>query len=256
MNSFMRFVILIHLFTVFAFIGCGRKSQEINEPIKLGVNFKEGQGLEVPEETRKALNLSVIEVVEQPMTSSMTFRLQIYSESSERPKGSESAPLKNAYGSAILTNDQTKQIKIGQEMILRTTKAPAKEFRGKVIRINTFALSTLGGVEALVEVPDPENYCKLGTELDATIQTGKSELVPTIPRSALLKTFKGTFVYVVNDKSFLRTAVTIGTQNGDSIEIREGLYLGDQVVKTPVSSLWLAELQAVNAGQSCCAVGH
>jgi hypothetical protein len=38
------------------------------------------------------------------------------------------------------------------------------------------------------------------------------------------------------------------------VEIKDGLYAGDQVVLQPVMSLWLTELAAVKGGQACCVV--
>ena len=81
------------------------------------------------------------------------------------------------------------------------------------------------------------------------------EAVPVIPASSLLETIEGTFVYVVNGKHFLRTAVTVGRSANDKIEITDGLYPGDEVVRNPVRQLWYAELQALRGGKAC-ADGH
>ena len=52
----------------------------------------------------------------------------------------------------------------------------------------------------------------------------------------------------------MRTPVKVGASSADFVEIKDGLYAGDQVVLQPVMSLWLTELAAVKGGQACCAV--
>lgn len=76
-----------------------------------------------------------------------------------------------------------------------------------------------------------------------------------IPVSALLRTIKGDFVYVVNGDAFLRTAVITGAADASHLEIKGGLYDGDAVVTHGVRALSLAEIQALNGGVGC-ADGH
>lgn len=76
-----------------------------------------------------------------------------------------------------------------------------------------------------------------------------------IPSSALLRTVKGDFVYVVNGEWFLRTPVKINAGDGSHFAVAEGLYEGDKIVVRGTRALWLAELQAVNGGVGC-ADGH
>lgn len=72
-----------------------------------------------------------------------------------------------------------------------------------------------------------------------------------IPRSALLSTVEGHFVYARNGDFYLRTPVKTGTQSSERIEIVDGLYAGDEVVTAAVMSLWLAELQYLRGGKAC-----
>ena len=61
-------------------------------------------------------------------------------------------------------------------------------------------------------------------ELVGEVLTGNSEAAVSIPRSALLSTAEGDFVYAVNGKNFFRTAVTVGVTNSEYVEIIEGLF--------------------------------
>jgi hypothetical protein len=70
-----------------------------------------------------------------------------------------------------------------------------------------------------------------------------------------LKTAEGYFAYVVNGDSLFRTKIGVGGQEGETVEVTDGLYTGDRVVLQPIMSLWLAELQAIRGGKAC-ADGH
>jgi multidrug efflux pump subunit AcrA (membrane-fusion protein) len=103
--------------------------------------------------------------------------------------------------------------------------------------------------------PGAATFVGLTTAEVAAQPVGAAGTVPAIPATALLRTVKGDFVYVVNGDWYLRTPVTAGNAHDDRIEIRDGLYEGDVVVSVGVEALWLAELQAVNGGVGC-ADGH
>ena len=79
--------------------------------------------------------------------------------------------------------------------------------------------------------------------------------VAIVPASALLKTITGQYVYVVNGDHYLRTQVTTSDIDKQNARIVDGLFAGDEVVTTPVNSLWYAELQALRGGKAC-ADGH
>lgn len=72
---------------------------------------------------------------------------------------------------------------------------------------------------------------------------------------ALLKTAEGSFVYTVNGSFYVRSPVKTGAANNKFVEITDGLYSGDEIVTTPVISLWMAELQVLRGGKAC-TCGH
>ncbi len=78
-----------------------------------------------------------------------------------------------------------------------------------------------------------------------------SKNIAIIPVSSILKTVTGTYVYVVNGKYYLRTQVTLSEFDSTMAHVSDGLFPGDEVVTTPVNSLWYAELQAIRGGKAC-----
>jgi multidrug efflux pump subunit AcrA (membrane-fusion protein) len=109
--------------------------------------------------------------------------------------------------------------------------------------------------EVLLTISDARASLTVGTSLTATAPLGGEQNVVSVPRSALLQTTEGDFVYAVNGEHFIRTAVKLGGQDEAFTEITDGLYAGDQIVVKPVMALWMAELQTLRGGKSCSA-GH
>jgi multidrug efflux pump subunit AcrA (membrane-fusion protein) len=111
--------------------------------------------------------------------------------------------------------------------------------------------SVSGMVEVVVEILDGATSPSVGSFVTVIVPTGKEEKVVSVPRSALLRTSEGNFVYTVSGERFVRAAVKLGVVNGEFAEVADGLYAGDQIALKPVMTLWLAELQAIRGGKAC-----
>jgi hypothetical protein len=147
-----------------------------------------------------------------------------------------------------LTAAQAEKIQPGANVLL---SGPVNS-KGTVQSIEKSAFTELGDFEVKVssDTPLPE-----GSEIQSAILLDETEAAASIPSSALLSTVEGYFVYAKNGKFFFRMGVMVGAMNDDHVEITEGLYAGDEVVTTPVMSLWMAELQVLRGGKAC-TCGH
>lgn len=236
--------------------GCGKKQtasehEKGEKAEQLGAEYREGKGLELPEPSKKALGLEVTEVTEQKLAPVCKFQVQVYQEANSIRRVSTAPHAESALATGYVTPEQAKELKPGQPVTLETSGQPKERIEGRLVSIGQSAGGMPNTTEALVAINDPENRFRAGTYFNAVSAGEASGEVTVVPRSALLKTAAGTFVYVPNERFFFRTAVKTGAENEDFVEITEGLYAGDSVVKTPVMMLWLAELQAVNGGKAC-----
>lgn len=201
-----------------------------------GAQFKEGRGLAITDEMKQAIGLEVAEVAEESIAPTITISL-------------DSVQADEACG--WITPDQAKVIQPGMEAVLKSATS-TDSFKGIVKSVEQMPLGSLGDHEVIIASADT---LPAGTPLTATFKGKESEVVPVVPAAALLKTAEGSFVYVVNDGSYVRTLVTTGPSDGTLVEITDGLYSGDQIVTTPVMSLWMAELQVLRGGKAC-TCGH
>lgn len=201
-----------------------------------GAQFKEGRGLDLTDEMKRAIGLQTTEVTEETIA----------------PVVSVSLDTVQAHGACgWVTPAQAAAIHPGMEAVLSSPSSP-DTFKGVVERVEKMPLGSLGDHEVTITT---EQTLPVGTTWTATFKGPESDVVPVVPASALLKTAEGYFVYALNDGFYLRTPVTTGPSDGKLVEITDGLYSGDEIVTTPVMSLWMAELQVLRGGKAC-TCGH
>jgi hypothetical protein len=231
------------MFLAVTLAGCGRKAVETTSAeatVVFGPQYSAKKGLLVPDDTRRSLGVKVVEVTEQKVPATIEVQLRIY-------QAGDHASL----ASGTVTPDQAKLLTPGQA--LQIHDGDGKGFGGKVIASNDQLQKATGMVEVLVEIPGASPGPVVGKFLQAKIALDSNESVVSVPRSALLQCSDGYSVYTVSGEHLVRTPVKVGASNADRVEIKDGLYAGDQVVLQPVMSLWMTELAAVKGGQACCA---
>ncbi len=192
-----------------------------------GAQFKEGKGVALTTLMMKSIGMQTAEVAEEKIAPSFTIALQAMQRGTE--------------ASGWLTAAQAARVQPGMEVELGSAK-------GSVLRIEKAPYVTLGDFEVTVQTAASIDA---GSAINATFRFPAGDAVTAIPKAALLTTAEGTFVYAKNDEFYLRTPVKVGAASGEHVEITDGLYTGDEIVTTPVMSLWLAELQILRGGKAC-----
>lgn len=214
--------------------------------------YEEGKGVELPEETQKAIGLQLAEVTEQEIRESVAFHAQIYRVASEptRPKSGEQSG--RAYALAMLVPEDAAKFKPGQAIEFHPKDEAGKTIAGKLWKLNQGTAAIIGKVEALIEIPDENHKLTLSEFLEGKIPlNGAARKVVSVPPSGILETAQGKFVFVENGGHLLRTEVKTGAVNGEFVEVTDGLYEGDTIAVQPVESLYLIELRATKGGGHC-----
>lgn len=238
------------LLTAAALAACQKPTaQPAEKPDQTPVNgaqYKKDVGISLTDTMKKAIGLNVAEVGEARVAPSFTVPLHVM----PGTVGLQQVALSSATNEAAgwLSPEQAVLVKPGMEVELNVDGSNEPRVKGVVKRIEKAAYQTLGDFEVAVESASP---LETGARVLATFHAPAGAAVTAVPRSALLKTADGTFVYVVNGGFYVRTAVKVGALSAEHAEITDGLYTGDQIVVTPVMSLWLAELQVLRGGKAC-----
>jgi RND family efflux transporter MFP subunit len=77
----------------------------------------------------------------------------------------------------------------------------------------------------------PDGRIRAGMFATVSLVTDVRHDVPVIPRGAVINSYGSWFVFVVDERNAARRrTVALGLENEDSVEILEGLALGDRVV--------------------------
>ena len=198
-----------------------------------GAQFKKGQGLSLTEEMSKAIGLKIEDVGEMKIASAIT--LNVSGETQNTATG-------------WVTPEQARAIREGIEVELHGDTT----FKGIVEKIEANPLGVMGDSEITITTTEK---LTVGQPLKAVLRQPAGDEVAVVPAAALLKTAEGSFVYAVNGDFYVRTPVKTGVTDDKFVEITDGLYAGDQIVTTPVMSLWMAELQVLSGGKAC-TCGH
>jgi hypothetical protein len=237
-----QFWVVSGLLAALTLAGCQPKSGESaasEETVEIGPQYSAKNGLLVPDETRQSLGLKIVEVTEQKVPATLDVQLRVYLESKEA-----------ILASATVTPEEAKQLKRGQAV---HAHANGVNLTGSVTAVDDRLQKATGMAEVQVELARTNGAASVGAFISARVELDSAAAaVVSIPQTALLECSDGHSVYTVSGEHLMRTAVKVGARAGELVEIKDGLFAGDQVVSQPVMSLWMTELAAVKGGQACC----
>lgn len=236
-------------------IGCGQKQSDHSEEKKTeggghgeespsGATFNPGKGVILTNETRQILGLEVVDVKEEMLPQVIELNIQIFGETHRAQNLDKDHAGCDVHGSGYLPQEEAALVQPKQTVKLVNSRNQTLD--GFVVAVQK--QSAHGETEVIVGVTTEASELKEGEFANATISIPRNEAVTVIPSSALLRTVAGTFVYVVNGEAYFRSAVKLGSQTTEKIEVVDGLYSGDQVVTKPVETLWIIELRATKGG--------
>jgi hypothetical protein len=261
MKVFRTTMIVSVLLTAALFAGCGKKEKDAQgesakeehskedghghgEESPSGAGFKAGKGVILTEETRKILGVEVADVEDRKMAEQIRFTAQIFAINHNHPLTETNHAMCSVRGAGFVTSNNSTLVKPG--LIVDLLQGTNPSVPAYVVGVQkTLAI---GEAEIVVSATNATGLLKSGDFLPARITLPREKEVPTVPASALLRTSEGTFVYAVNGDAYFKTAVKVGDETEDWIEITDGLLAGDQVVTKPVQTLWLIELRATKGG--------
>jgi hypothetical protein len=229
--------------------GCGRKHDASeaghghDEESPSGASFKAGKGVTLTDETRQSLGVETIEVAPRKLALEIRFSAQVFGES-HKPSASETYHAECAAKAAgLIAQDKAVQVHPGQPAQLTKTN---ESLSGVVLGVNK-ALA-IGDVEILVGITNAGARLKPGDFLSVAVSIPREQTVMAVPKSAVLRTAEGAFVYTQNGEAYFRTAIKTGAEAEGFVEVIDGLLDGDVVVTKPVEKLWLIELRATKGG--------
>ena len=122
------------------------------------------------------------------------------------------------------------RVKRGQGVKVSVPAFPGSNFTGTVILISSVVDPETRTVKVRTEVPNADGRLKPDMFANVQIITEVHRNSISIPQSAVLNDDGKTVVFITDGSAYKKLVVTTGMQDGDRIEIIEGLAAGDKVV--------------------------
>jgi len=146
---------------------------------------------------------------------------------------------------ADINESYISRLSLGQPAVIRVDAVPGREYHGSLRQIVPTADRQRAVVEVKVTIDDrddrilPDMSCNVAfLEEDSgeeSAATGQPMVVA--PKASVLQDADGPHVFLVVDDRVRRTAVALGEEVGDDVEIRSGLSGGERVAVTGVAGL-------------------
>ena len=152
------------------------------------------------------------------------------------------AKLNTVWGNFDVYENQLKNFKKGQQVLVSTNAYANEEFNGKVDFIDPVLNTKTRTVVLRVVLKNKNNKFKPGMFVEAKIKnnTANNNNAISIPASAVLWTGKRSVVYVKPDIAkpvFEMREITLGKKLGDNYEVLEGVQNGDEIVTNGVFTI-------------------
>jgi membrane fusion protein, heavy metal efflux system len=133
------------------------------------------------------------------------------------------------------------KVKIGQAA---TIKVEDKVFNGTVSRIGTVAEGQSREIPVQVGISNSGSSLKSG--MRAELKLTAEENIPlkiAIPRGSVVETEDKKIVYVQNENTYQAVNVELGQTVGDLVEVKSGLFVGDQIVTQQAAQIYAQSFQ-------------
>lgn len=132
-----------------------------------------------------------------------------------------------------ISEENIKNVKVGQEVVITTDAYPDKRFHGRVGKIFPYADNNTKTVDAEVIIANPSHLLKPGMYCKTKIITGKRRGL-VIPLDAVMRlpASGNYYCFKVEEEKAKRVYIKPGKIGKDYVEVKEGLNKGDLVITT------------------------
>lgn len=131
---------------------------------------------------------------------------------------------------AEVAEQYIERLKLGQAIRFRVDSLPGEEFQGRLSRLSPSVNRTSRTLMVEATVANSGFKLKPGLFARATISVDTSVTATVIPQKAVLRVAGLTKVFIKEGENAVSRVVTLGQNDGDMVEIVEGVKSGEQVI--------------------------
>jgi membrane fusion protein, heavy metal efflux system len=137
------------------------------------------------------------------------------------------------------------QVRLGQTIQLQVASRPNQRFSAIISNIGTMVDSSSRVVPVRAELDNSDQALRPGMFATLDLLTSRTRTpVVVIPAAAVIETQdQRQLVFVRNGNKFAPTDITLGRQEGEFVEVTDGLFDGDQIVTQRARQLYAQSLR-------------
>ena len=130
------------------------------------------------------------------------------------------------------------QVRVGQTMNFRVEGFGAREFAGRIERINPAATAGSRSISVYAAIDNREGLLRGGMFAQGALTLSSVDGALAVPASAVREEIGQTFVYVIEDGLLRKRNVKVGPPDAAGrVQAFEGLAAGDRIVRANLGSL-------------------
>ncbi|MEB3309649.1 MAG: efflux RND transporter periplasmic adaptor subunit [Snowella sp.] len=148
------------------------------------------------------------------------------------------------YATANIYEKDLAKVKSGQSIRLKVASVGDRRFVGRITTIGSLVEEGSRVVPVRAAIENANGVLKPGMFAELEILTGQTtSTVLAIPQTAVIEANGQQRVYVKNGDAFQPVEVTLGESFGDFVEIKTGLFEGDEIVTRRAPQLYAQSLR-------------
>ena len=130
------------------------------------------------------------------------------------------------------------QVKVGQAMNFRVEGFGAREFAGRIERINPAATAGSRSISVYAVIDNREGLLRGGMFAQGALTLSRVSEAIAIPASAVREEIGQTYVYTIENGFIKRKNVKVGDADANGrVQVLDGLAAGDRIVRVNLGSL-------------------
>jgi RND family efflux transporter MFP subunit len=133
--------------------------------------------------------------------------------------------------------DYLSRLKVGLTATLKSDAYADRTFPGTILAIAPAVDAATNAALARIRAPNPGHALKVGMFAEAHVAVAEHANALVVPPSAIVRDQAGAAAYVLTGDTAQRTAVKVGLEQPDAVEILDGLSQGQTVLTSNVYGL-------------------
>ena len=135
------------------------------------------------------------------------------------------------FADMFVAEQDSRRIRSGQGVNISLGAGGEEETtRGKIVRISPVVDDSTGTVKVTAELRPDSAAFRPGAFVRLSVETDTRDETVLIPKRAVVEQDGETYVFVSKGETVERRDIQLGYEDGASVEVRDGVHIGDQIV--------------------------